>query len=97
MPATGLLPPNITFVDDDGNPCAGWFLYTYEAGTSTPAPTYTDSDLNVPNTNPIELDSAGNAVIYVDPTVGALKLVMNDEHDALQWEQDNVFPAQVAS
>lgn len=96
MPATGLLTPNSTFIDDDGNPAAGWFLYTYEAGTSTPAPTYTDSDLLVPNQNPIELDAAGGAIIYVDPDVGALKIVATDADGVPQWEQDNIFPAAVA-
>jgi hypothetical protein len=38
---------------------AGGKIYTYLAGTTTPAPTFTDSTQLVPNANPIILDSAG--------------------------------------
>lgn len=96
MPATGLLVPLSQFIDDDGNPAAGWLLYTYEAGTSTPTPTYQDSDLLVENENPIELDSSGSAIIYVSPTP-TLKLIMHNADDVLQWTQDNVSAAEVAT
>ena len=96
MAATGLLTPLNIFIDEDGNPASGWFLYTYEAGTDTPTPTYVDPDLLVENSNPIELDSSGSAIIYVAPTP-ALKLVMYDEDLVLQWTQDGVSAAAVAT
>lgn len=98
MAATGLLLPVLQFFDNDGDPLAGGFLYTYAAGGSTPQATYLDSDLapGSANTNPIELDSAGRCVVYVTPTP-ALRLVLTDA-DAVQiWEQDDVSPAEVAS
>lgn len=48
-----------TFVDADGVPLAGYWLWTYAAQTTTPATTWTDIGMTVANTNPIVLNSAG--------------------------------------
>ncbi len=47
------------FFTNNGVPLAGGKLYTYLAGTTTPATSYTTSQGNVAWTNPIVLDSAG--------------------------------------
>ena len=47
------------FFDSNGVPLAGGKLYTYAAGTTTPAATYTSSSGVTPHANPIILDSAG--------------------------------------
>ena len=47
------------FFDNSGVPLAGGLLYSYEAGTTTPAPTYTTSAGTIAHTNPIVLDAAG--------------------------------------
>lgn len=47
------------FFDNNGIPLAGGKLYTYEAGTTTPQSTYTDSTGGTALANPIVLDSAG--------------------------------------
>jgi hypothetical protein len=47
------------FFDNNGTPLSGGKLYTYEAGTTTPAVTYTSASGNTPHANPIVLDSAG--------------------------------------
>lgn len=47
------------FFDNNGVPLAGGKLYTYAAGTTTPAATYTSSSGATPHANPIILDSAG--------------------------------------
>ena len=47
------------FFSNDGVPLAGGLIYTYLAGTSTPAATYTTSAGNIAHSNPIVLDSAG--------------------------------------
>jgi hypothetical protein len=44
----------------EGLPIAGGLLHFYAGGTSTPQPTYNDTNLTIPNPNPIILDSAGN-------------------------------------
>jgi hypothetical protein len=52
-------------LDDNADPLDGGLLYTYAAGTSTPATTYTDADLLVANTNPIVLSAGGRYKIYL--------------------------------
>jgi hypothetical protein len=47
------------FFDNNGNPLSGGKLYTYEAGTTTPAATFTSLAGTTAHTNPIILDSAG--------------------------------------
>jgi len=47
------------FFDNNGNPLSGGKLYTYTAGTTTPAVTYMTSAGNVAHTNPIIFTSAG--------------------------------------
>lgn len=46
-------------LDNNAVPLAGGKIYTYEAGTTTPALTYTTSAGSIYHTNPIILDSAG--------------------------------------
>ena len=59
------------FLDDSGVPLSGGFIYTYLAGTTTPAATYTSSSGATPNTNPIVLDAAGRppAEIWMTSTL----------------------------
>jgi hypothetical protein len=47
------------FFDSNGVPLAGGKIFSYLAGTTTPAAVYTDSTGNTPHTNPIILNSAG--------------------------------------
>jgi hypothetical protein len=47
------------FFDASGNPLAGGKVYFYQAGTTTPQTTYSDSGGTTPNTNPLVLNSAG--------------------------------------
>ena len=47
------------FSDANGAPLTGGLIYTYLAGTSTPATTYTTRDGTTNNTNPIVLNAAG--------------------------------------
>jgi hypothetical protein len=51
--------PRQQFFDSNGDPISGGQLFTYEAGTTTKAATYTTSTGLVANTNPIVLDSSG--------------------------------------
>ena len=48
-----------------GAPAAGFKLYTYESGTTTPKTTYTDQAGTIPNTNPITLDSDGMCELWL--------------------------------
>lgn len=52
---------DLQFFDENGAPAAGYFLYSFAAGTTTPQATYSDYDLQTQNDNPIELDAAGRS------------------------------------
>jgi hypothetical protein len=80
-------PPKFVAADDNGIPYAGGALYTYGAGTSTPATTYSDA-AGTANANPIILDSRGSATIYLDKL--AYKFVLKDANANLIWTQDNI-------
>lgn len=92
----GLGFPNQQFLDNNGVPLAGGLVYTYQAGTSTPASTYTDSGISVPNANPIVLDSAGRCVIYL-PTNTAFKFVFKTSGGVTVLTQDNISLISVAT
>jgi len=75
--------------DGDGAPLSGGKVYTYEAGTSTPLATYSDSAGTSANTNPVVLDSRGEADIWYQ--VGkAYKIVLKDSSDTQVWEVDDL-------
>jgi microcystin-dependent protein len=71
----GLIPlPRSLFFDASGQPVgAGYNLYTYAAGTTTPKATYTDQSGVTPNTNPFPL--TGNDSIWFN---GAYKIDLKD-------------------
>lgn len=76
-----------SFIDDAGNPLVGGKLYTYDAGTNTPRPTFADAAGTVPNTNPVILDARGEATVFWD---GSYKVVLKDASDATIWTVDNI-------
>lgn len=67
--------PYSYFTDANGAPLAGGLIYTYIAGTTTPQATYSDSTLVTPLANPVVLDSAGRATIWLS---GFYKIVVKD-------------------
>lgn len=79
--------PAIQFFGTNGLPLSGGKLYTYQPGTITPKNTYTDSTGLVANTNPVILDSAGRAKVWLD---GSYNIRLFDASDILQWSVDNV-------
>jgi hypothetical protein len=85
------LSPNLRqrYLDANGNPLAGGKLYTYQAGTSTPQATYTDSTGGTPNTNPVILDANGEASVWLDQSL-SYKFILTDSLDVSQWTVDGV-------
>jgi hypothetical protein len=85
------LPPVLRqrYLDSNGNPLASGKLYTYQAGTTTPQATYTDSTGGTPNANPIVLDADGEAAMWLNPDY-SYKFVLKDSSDVTQWTVDNV-------
>lgn len=75
--------PKVKWFDSNGDPASGWLVYTYESGTTTPKTTYQGSDgAAAANLNPVELDSDGEADIYLD---GLTKIVMKNAAGVTQW------------
>lgn len=75
-----------------GLPYAGGQLFFYLTGTSTLTPTYADSSLATPNSNPVVLDSAGNAgSVFLNPSI-VYKVVLEDSDNNLIWTYDPVYP-----
>jgi hypothetical protein len=82
------------FFDNAGNVLTGGKLYTYLAGTTTPAVAYTTSAGNVAWSNPIILDAAGRVsgsgeIWLTDGT--QYKFILRDSNDVLIATYDNVI------
>ena len=65
MTAVIATSPRFKFFDNSGNPAAAYLLYTYAAGTTTPATTWQDQGQATANTNPIELDANGECLLWL--------------------------------
>ena len=86
----GLSPtPKQQIFGADGAPLVGGKIYTYAAGTTTAATTYTDYSAGTANTNPIILDSYGQANIWLLSTV-SYKFVVKTATDTLLYTVDNI-------
>ena len=86
---TSLSPtPKLQFFDANGAPLAGGLLYTYEAGTTTPLASYTDSTGVSLNTNPIVLDSRGEANVWLGGA--SYKFALYTSAGVLIWTVDNI-------
>lgn len=81
--------PILHFDDIGGEPLVGGRLYTYLAGTDTPAVTYENENGTALNTNPIILDMRGECRLWLKDGV-MYKLVLKDKHDNLIWVQDDI-------
>ncbi len=89
MTTTSLAPtPKLQFFDANGAPLVGGKLYTYAAGTTTPLASYTDSTGNTANTNPIVLDSRGEANVWLSGAI--YKFALYDSTNVLIWTVDNI-------
>jgi hypothetical protein len=81
--------PKLQFFDANGNPLVGGQLYTYAAGTTTPLASYTDSSGSTANTNPIILDSRGEANVWLASGT-AYKFVLQTATGTTIWTVDNI-------
>jgi len=78
--------PMFQALDGNGVPLAGGYLYTYEVGTTTAKAAYQDYAGVASHTNPIVLDSRGEAEIWWN---GPYKLVLKDADGTTIWTIDN--------
>jgi hypothetical protein len=75
-------------------PLVGGKLYAYLINTTTAKPVYSDPELTTPITQPVILDSNGEATIYGS---GLYDLKLNTSADVLVWTADSVAFDQAAS
>lgn len=79
--------------DNNGQPLAGGKIYSYQAGTTTPATTYTTSAGNIQHSNPIVLDAygrvPGGGEIWLTST-DVYKFILEDASAAVIGTYDNV-------
>jgi len=87
---TTLTPtPKQQIFGTDGTPLVGGKIYTYSAGTTTPLATYTNSGGGTANTNPIILDSLGQASIWLT-LASSYKFSVYTSADVLLYTVDNI-------
>jgi len=72
-----------TFLDQNGAPLSGGFVYMYVPNTSNFSTTWKDPGLVVVNTNPIVLDQAGRAKIWGNMEY---RQVVTDQFGNVQWD-----------
>lgn len=102
--ATVLLSPAAgvaaQFFTNTGAVLTGGKIYTYLAGTTTPATTYTTVSGDTPHPNPIVLDSAGRVPnggeIWI-LNLTSYKFVLKDSNDVLIATWDNVSNVNAAT
>jgi hypothetical protein len=76
------------FITGTNRPLAGGLMYTYEAGTTTNATTYSD-DSGTPNANPIVLNSDGECNLYLDDDV-IYRIILKNAAGVTQFDKDNI-------
>jgi hypothetical protein len=66
----------------------GGLLYTYAAGTNTPLATYQNQAGTIANTNPVVLNTRGEASVWLSNA--QYKFVLRDSTGTLIWTADNI-------
>lgn len=74
--------------NDDGSPLVGGLLYTYISGTTTPKATYQDAAQTQLNTNPVVLNSRGEASVWL--ASGAYTVQLQRADGTVVWSQDDM-------
>jgi hypothetical protein len=80
------------FFTTTGLPLNGGFIYTYQAGSTTPQTTYTTITGTIANTNPIQLGTDGRPPQEIWFTQGAsYKFVLTDSANVQIATYDNLY------
>lgn len=72
------------FIDANGLPLASGTVGFYSPGTLNPKPTYQDAAGTIANTNPVQLDSRGQALIWGS---GVYRQIVQDASGVTIWDQ----------
>lgn len=87
--------PRWQFRDATGAPMAGAKLYTFETGTTTPKPTFSDAGLTVANANPIIANADGYfGDVFLE--AGGYRFQLTTSADVQVWQADNIEGASTA-
>lgn len=84
------------FFDDDGAPLAGGYVAFYEAGTTNYQDVYESYGATEAQSNPVALDSAGTASIWIDGTYdiavydGVNADPSNGDYGTLLYTRENI-------
>lgn len=85
--ASALIPnARQQFLDSNGSPLAGGYVYMYTPGTTTPQSTWVDQGLTTLNMNPINLDAAGRCSMWAAEGT-SFRQVVTDLNGNLVWDQ----------
>lgn len=76
------------FITGTNRPLAGGLMYTYKAGTTDNATTYSD-DAGTTNTNPIVLDSDGQCDLFLDDAV-SYRIILKNSAGVTQFDKDRI-------
>ncbi|HYE86358.1 MAG TPA: hypothetical protein VEA16_08380 [Vicinamibacterales bacterium] len=88
--------PRQVFLDNNGNPCSGCKVYTYDAGTTTARFVYSDPSLSTTLPNPFTLNASGRpqtsggTETNVYPAATSYKWELRTSADVVIWTADNV-------
>lgn len=89
--------PFLQFFDPSSRlPLTGGRIFTYDSGTTTPATTYQDAAQTTPHPNPIVLDAAGTATIYL-ASGQAYRFVIQKANGATVATVDDIVAYDTAS
>lgn len=88
---SGVAPssPKVQFLSSTGDPLVNGLVSVFVAGSTTLTDTWQDVSLTTLNTNPIQLDARGEALIWLDKAV-SYKFRLKDAAGATQWTVDDI-------
>lgn len=90
--AAPMPPIRARFTSKLGIPLSGCKVYTYEPNSNIPKTTWVDIDKTVENTNPILLDAAGEADIFLD---GLYRIVVKDRFGFVVYDVEKTGTSQL--
>lgn len=90
LPGSTLPWISLQFCDEAGVPLVGGFVEAFETGLSSHKDTYSQADLDPSsvNANPLTLDSAGRAVIFLEP--GGYDFTVKDADGNLIYSAEGI-------
>jgi len=86
--ASRALYPLFKAFDSAGALLNGGKLWSYDPGTTNLRSTWTDAAATVAHTNPIILDSVGEAEVFIS---GNTKFILTDSADVQIWSKDSII------